>query len=63
TKLLTLPGRDKVVLGKISDAALDQPNNIYTRALNEGQTLHVTAKPTLKDGELHKLYISSASTT
>ena len=58
-----LRGRDKVVLGKISDAALDQPNNIYTRALNEGQTLHVTAKPTLKDGELYKLYISSASMT
>jgi hypothetical protein len=57
---IKLVGRDKIVLGKISDAALDQPNNIYTRALNEGQVLHVTAKPTLKEGEIYKLYITSA---
>jgi hypothetical protein len=55
-----LLGRDKIVLGKISDPALDQPNNIYTRALNEGRSLRVIAKPTLKDGELYKLFITSA---
>lgn len=59
---LKLLGTEKVVLGKIADAALDNPNNIYTRALNEGRVLHVIAKPTLKDGELYKLYITSAST-
>lgn len=58
---IKLLGKDKVVLGKIADSALDEPNNIYTRALNEGQVLHVIAKPTLKDGELYKLYITSAS--
>jgi hypothetical protein len=58
---IKLLGQDKVMLGKISDPALDQPNNIYTRALNEGGPLHVIAKPTLKDGELYKLYITSAS--
>jgi hypothetical protein len=57
-----LVGKDKVVVGKIADSALDEPNNIYTRALNEGRMLHVVGKPTLKDGELHKLYITSAST-
>jgi hypothetical protein len=57
---IKLLGSDKVVLGKIADPALDQPNNIYTRALNEGRSLHVVAKPTLKDGELYRLYITSA---
>jgi hypothetical protein len=59
---IKLLGKDKVVLGKIADPALDESNNIYTRALNEGQVLHVVAKPTLKNGELYKLYITSAST-
>jgi hypothetical protein len=59
---IKLLGTDKVVLGTIVDSALDEPNNIYTRALNEGQVLQVIAKPTLKDGELYKLYITSAST-
>jgi hypothetical protein len=57
---IKLLGSDKVVLGKISDPALDQPNNIYTRALNEGRALRVVAKPTLKDGQLYKLFITSA---
>jgi hypothetical protein len=58
---IKLADRDKVVLGKIADPALDQPNNIYTRALNEGQKLQVVGKPTLKNGRLYKLFITSAS--
>ena len=50
----------RVVAGKITDPALDTPGNKYTAALNEGAVLRVTAKPTLKDGELHRLFISDA---
>lgn len=51
---------DKIVTGKITDAALDQPHNVYTKALDEGTPLHVVAQSTMKDGKLHKLFISSA---
>ena len=47
-----------MVLGKISDPALDELNNIYRRALNEGRVLHMLANPTLKDG-LCRLYTAS----
>jgi hypothetical protein len=51
---------DKVVSGKITDPAVANPGNIYTTALNEGATLQVTAKPTVKGGSLHRLFISDA---
>ena len=59
---LKLLGEDRVVLGKISDPALDEPNNIYTNALHAGGVLHVVGKPTIKDGKLHKLFVISATT-
>lgn len=52
--------QDKVVSGKITDPAVAAPGNIYTTALNEGAELQVTAKPTLKGGSLHRLFISDA---
>jgi hypothetical protein len=52
---------NKIVSGKIADPALDKINNVYTRALNEGEALHVVAKPTLKHGKIHTLFITSAS--
>jgi hypothetical protein len=55
-----LLNNNKIVSGKISDPALEEPNNIYTRALNEGGTLHVKAKPTLKHGQIRTLYITEA---
>jgi hypothetical protein len=58
---LRLINEDRIVLGKISDPALDEPNNIYTQALNVGGVLHVTGKQTLKDGKLHKLFVTSAT--
>jgi hypothetical protein len=58
---IKIVGQNKIVLGKISDPALDQPNNIYTQALNAGLNLHVIAKPTFKDDKLYKLFITSAS--
>ncbi|WLA39482.1 hypothetical protein QNJ95_42705 [Bradyrhizobium elkanii] len=50
----------KIVPGKIADAVLDEPHNIYTKALDEGAILRVTAQPTMKDGKLHRLFITGA---
>ena len=55
--------QDRVVSGKITDPAVSNPGNIYTTALNEGAVLQVTAKPTLRKGELHRLFISDAKKT
>jgi hypothetical protein len=57
-KLRILDGGDEVVSGKITDPALDHAPNIYTTALNEGLPLQVSAKPTLKNGRVHTLYVS-----
>jgi hypothetical protein len=51
---------DHIVSGKITDPALEKSGNIYTTALNEGLALKVTAKPTLKDGAVHTLFVSDA---
>jgi hypothetical protein len=53
---------NRIVPGKITDPALEQPHNVYTTALDAGAALHVTAKPVLKDGQLHRLFISHAET-
>ena len=50
----------KIVAGKIADATLEAPHNIYTRALDEGAILRVVAQPTMKDGKLHRLFITDA---
>jgi hypothetical protein len=50
----------KIVSGKIVDPALEQPGNVYTKALNEGAMLKVVAQPTMKDGRIHRLFITSA---
>jgi len=52
--------QNKIVSGKIADASLDQPGNVYTKALNEGAILKVVAQPTMKDGKLHRLFITGA---
>lgn len=49
-----------IVAGKITDPVLDQPGNIYTHALDRAEPLLVTAKPTMKDGEINRLFISNA---
>jgi hypothetical protein len=53
-------GENQIVSGKIVDPSLDKPNNVYTKALHEAQALHVIAKPTLRDGKIHKLFITHA---
>jgi hypothetical protein len=58
---IRLLDESRIVSGKIMDPALERPGNVYTKALNEGAVIHVTAKPTLKSGKLHKLFISHAT--
>jgi hypothetical protein len=55
-----LEGDREVVSGKITDPALATPGNAYTTALDQGRPLLVMAKPTLKDGAIHRLFISDA---
>jgi hypothetical protein len=50
----------KLVSGKIADPELGQPGNVYTRALNEGAILRVVAQPTMKEGKIHRLFITHA---
>jgi hypothetical protein len=50
----------RIVSGKITDPALEQPHNVYTAALDAGAALHVLAKPVFKDKKLHRLFISHA---
>lgn len=58
---LKLVDTGEIVAGKITDPALAEPGNIYTRALNDDVELLVTAKPTLKDRELKRLFISDGA--
>lgn len=57
---LEIEGVERIVTGKISDPTLKEPNNIYSQSLNDHTSFVCTAKPVLKDGEIHKLYISDA---
>jgi hypothetical protein len=49
-----------VVVGKVTDPAVAHSENLYARALADGIELIITAKPTLKDGQIAKLFISDA---
>jgi hypothetical protein len=57
---IRLLNEKRIVSGKIADPALEQPHNVYTTALDAGAALHVIAKPVLKNGQLHRLFISHA---
>jgi hypothetical protein len=50
----------KIVSGKIADPELGKAGNVYTRALNEGAILRVVAQPTIKEGKIHRLFITHA---
>ena len=58
--ILDIEGFDKPVSGKISDPAINTPNNVYTNALNESTGFSVVAKPVRMDGVVSKLFISDA---
>jgi hypothetical protein len=57
---LKLISDGRVVSGKIVDPALAIAGSVYTSALDRDLPLQITAKPTLKDGEIHTLYVSDA---
>jgi hypothetical protein len=54
------PELDRPVRATVTDPALMMPRNVYTHALDNAETLVITGKPALKDGELHIFYISNA---
>ena len=58
--LVEIDGMGGTHPGKITDIALSQPNNPYTRALDNHKPFKVRAKPVYKDGDLHKLFITEA---
>lgn len=58
--ILEIDGFDELIIGKIGDPALESPNNVYTKALNNHSQFTISAKPVLKNGLLHKLFISDA---
>jgi hypothetical protein len=51
---------EKRLFGKITDPALALPHNSYASALASRQPLRVRAKPTLREGEIDRLFISDA---
>jgi predicted transcriptional regulator len=59
--ILDVEGFDHLVIGKISDPALEKPNNVYTRALNDQTPIVISAKPVKKNGAIYKLFISNAN--
>lgn len=58
--ILDVEGFDHLVVGKISDPTLEQPNNIYTRSMNQQTPFMVSAKLVRKAGIAHRLFISDA---
>lgn len=52
------PGR--FITAHVRDPAFEQAPNIYTEAATREAWLDVTAKPTLKDGRIHAIYIMDA---
>lgn len=45
---------------KITDPALAVPENVYTQSLDRQVPITATAKPTIRDGAINRLYISDA---
>lgn len=58
--ILEIEGFSVPLTGKISDPAINQPNNVYTRALNNKASFVIFAKVVKRDGVIHRLFISDA---
>jgi len=56
----TVSGDGKQTKGKITDPALANPENVYTRALDTKRSVVLTGKPVTKDGKIVQIYISDA---
>lgn len=59
--IIDVEGVGERITGKITDPALDVPNNVYTTALNSQGPCVVQAKAVRKEGEIKRLYISNAT--
>ena len=57
-RLTLVDDPDGRVAGKITDPLLASPNNPYALALAGKRAITIRAKPTLKEGEIERLYIS-----
>lgn len=57
---ITVDRYEGVLTGKITDPSLEQAGNVYTRSFDQQTPFRITAKPVLKAGEIHMLYISDA---
>jgi hypothetical protein len=55
---IRIEGSDEVLRGKITDPALSNPENVYTRSLDLQRFIVVSAKPILKEGKISTLFIS-----
>jgi hypothetical protein len=58
--ILDIEGLNGFVTGKISDPALELPNNIYTKSLNNQTSFFISAKPVKRNGVVQKLHVSDA---
>ena len=58
--ILEVEGFDEFIVGKINDPALQMPNNVYTKSLDNHTAFTISAKPVKRNGVVQKLYISDA---
>lgn len=58
--IMNVEGFDELIVGKISDPALETPNNVYTKALNQQTSFIISAKPVKRNGIVQKLFVSDA---
>ncbi|WP_293006894.1 hypothetical protein [Nitrosomonas sp.] len=58
--IMQINGFNGLVPGKISDPAISQPNNVYTRALNNNSSFEIFAKIVKRDGAIVRLFVSDA---
>lgn len=59
--IMDVDGVDGDVRGKITDPALQVPDNVYTRSLNDQAGCTVEAKAVRRNGAIERLYISNAN--
>ena len=57
--VIDVEGIAEQLIGKITDPALEIPENMYTSSLNNHTGFVVQAKAIRKNGEIRRLYISN----
>lgn len=59
--ILDVDGVGAGLPGKITDPALEIPNNVYTTALNTQEPCLIEAKAIRRAGQIRRLYVSNAT--